>query len=328
MSGKKKIRTIGLLTSGGDAPGMNPCIRAVVRTALKEGFRVIGIRHGYEGLIEGEFQEMTTRSVSNIIKEGGTILGTGRSLRFLTVEGQKIAYENMKKAGIDALVVIGGDGSFRGALEFGERFGVPIVGIPATIDNDIPGTDYTIGFDTAVNTALDAIDRIRDTATSLERIFYVEVMGRLSGFIALYSALAGGAEEVLIPETPTDIKKLTELIINSLKAGKRSILIIVAEGDEAGGAFEIARKVRLKVDADYRVCVLGHIQRGGSPTAMDRVLASKLGYHAVQALKEGKSGVAVGEVKGKITFTPFKKLFSMKKSLDPFLQKLVEILGT
>ncbi len=324
---RKKVKRIGILTSGGDAPGMNPCIRAVVRTALKEGLSVVGIKHGYEGLVSGEMEEMHWRSVSNIIKDGGTVLGTGRSRDFLTERGQRRAWENLKKANVDALVVMGGDGTFRGAYEFGERFGVKIVGIPATIDNDVAGTDYTIGFDTAVNTALEAIDRIRDTATSFERIFYVEVMGRLSGYIALYSALAGGAEEVLIPETRTDIKKLTELILNSLKAGKRSILIIVAEGDDIGGAFEIARKVRLKVDADYRVCVLGHIQRGGSPTAADRILATKLGYYAVQAVKEGRFGVAVGEVKGKIVYTPFAKLLKQTKALDPFLQHLVETLG-
>lgn len=324
----KKIKTIGLLTSGGDAPGMNPCIRAVVRTALKEGFEVKGIRKGYEGLIRGDVFSMDTRSVSNIIKSGGTILGTGRSDDFLTKEGQKKAFETIKKEKIDALIVIGGDGSFRGALEFSENFGVNVVGIPGTIDNDIPYTDHTIGFDTAVNTALEAIDRIRDTATSLERIFYVEVMGRLSGYIALYSALAGGAEEVLVPEVPTDIEKLSNFILNSLKQGKRSILIVVAEGDEAGGAFEIARKVRLKVHADYRVCVLGHIQRGGSPTARDRILASLFGYHAVKAVKAGKFNTVVCETNGKVELVPLKKVVEGKKKIDPFLPELVEILGT
>lgn len=324
---KGKAKTIGVLTSGGDAPGMNPCIRAVVRTALKEGFKVKGIKKGYEGLIKGEVFSMDKRSVSNIIKEGGTILGTGRSTDFLTKEGQKRAYDTLRREKIDALIVIGGEGTFRGGYEFSENFGVKVVGIPATIDNDIPYTDRTIGFDTAVNTALEAIDRIRDTATSLERIFYVEVMGRLSGQIALYSALAGGAEEVLIPETPTDIESLSMSILNSLKIGKRSILIIVAEGDEAGGAFEIARKVRLKVKFDYRVCVLGHIQRGGAPTAMDRVLASRMGYYGVQAVKNGKFGTAVCGKGNDINYINLSKIIKGKKNIDKSLQELVEILG-
>jgi 6-phosphofructokinase 1 len=323
----KKIKRIGLLTSGGDAPGMNACIRAVVRTALTKGIDVMGIRRGYEGLINGDIKKMERISVSNIIHLGGTILGTSRCEEFKTKEGRKRAAENMHKYKMDALVVIGGDGSFRGAKEFSDETGIPVIGIPGSIDNDIYGTDYTIGFDTALNTALDAVDRIRDTATSHERIFYVEVMGRLSGFIALESAIAGGAETVIIPETKTNISDIAHLIEASYKKGKRSIIIIVAEGDESGNAFQIAQKVYERTKLEYRVCVLGHIQRGGRPTARDRILATKLGYYAVEGLLEGERNVMVGELKGEIAFTPLSEVISRKKVLDAKLSFLVELLG-
>jgi len=323
----KKIKRIGLLTSGGDAPGMNACIRAVVRTALTKGIDVMGIKRGYEGLINGDIKKMERMSVSNIIHLGGTILGTSRCEEFKTKEGRKKAAENMRKHKIDALVVIGGDGSFRGAKEFSDETGIPVMGIPGSIDNDIYGTDYTIGFDTALNTALDAVDRIRDTATSHERIFYVEVMGRLSGFIALESAIAGGAETVIIPETKTNVADIAHLIETSYKKGKRSIIIIVAEGDEAGNAFQIAQKVYERTKLDYRVCVLGHVQRGGKPTARDRILATKLGYYAVEGLVEGKRNVIVGELKGEIVFTPLEEVVSRKKVLNAKLSFLVELLG-
>lgn len=323
----KKIKRIGLLTSGGDAPGMNACIRAVVRTALARGIEVMGIKRGYEGLINDDIKKMERISVSNIIHLGGTILGTSRCEEFKTKEGRKKAFENMEKHKIDALVVIGGDGSFRGAKEFSDETDVITMGIPGSIDNDIYGTDYTIGFDTALNTALDAVDRIRDTATSHERVFYVEVMGRLSGFIALESAIAGGAETVIIPETKTSIAEISHLIESSYKKGKRSIIIIVAEGDETGNAFQIAKKVYDRTKIDYRVCVLGHIQRGGRPTARDRILATKLGYYAVEGLIEGERNVMVGEVKGEIAFTPFAEVTQKKKTLDAKLSYLVELLG-
>ncbi len=323
----KKIKRIGLLTSGGDAPGMNACIRAVVRTAIKKGIDVMGIKRGYEGLINDEIKKLERISVSNIIHLGGTILGTSRSEEFKTKEGRKKALENIQKHKIDSLIIIGGDGSFRGAKEFSDETGIPVIGIPGSIDNDIYGTDYTIGFDTALNTALDAVDRIRDTATSHERIFYVEVMGRLSGFIALESAIAGGAETVIIPETKTSISEIAHLIKTSYEKGKRSIIIIVAEGDESGNAFQIAQKVYNITKLDYRVCILGHIQRGGRPTARDRILATKLGYYAVEGLLDGERDVMVGELKGEITFTPLTEVITKKKILDAKLSYLVELLG-
>ncbi|MEM6804842.1 MAG: 6-phosphofructokinase, partial [Bacteroidota bacterium] len=274
------MKSIGVYTSGGDAPGMNACVRAVVRTCIYHGIEVWGIRRGYEGMIESDFVKMDASSVSNIIQRGGTILKSSRSDRFRTVEGRKKAFKNLKKAGIEGMVAIGGDGTFAGARAFSSEHPIPIVGAPGTIDNDLYGTDFTIGYDTALNTAMEGIDKIRDTADSHSRIFFVEVMGRDAGFIALNSGIAAAAEAVLIPEEETII----EDIIKKLEQGRQkdSNIIVVAEGDDAGGAFEVAKKVEEKYDYQTRVVVLGHIQRGGSPTCADRVLASRMGMAAVE----------------------------------------------
>ena len=291
----KKLERIGILTSGGDCPGMNAGIRAAVRTGLASGLRVTGIRRGYQGLIDGDVVEMDHRSVAGIISRGGTILQTARCQPFYEREGREKAAETCSSEGIDGLVAFGGDGTFRGAAKLAEETDIRIVGVPGTIDNDIPGTDFTVGFDTAINTAVCAIDRIRDTATSHERLFLVEVMGRDSGFIALYAGIAGGAEEILVPETPTDVPALARELERGKKRGKSSSIVIVAEGDEAGDALEIARQLaELAPVYDTRVSVLGHQQRGGSPTAFDRVLASRLCNRAVKELIAGSSDIMVG----------------------------------
>ncbi len=323
----KEIKTIGILTSGGDSPGMNAAIRAVVRVAAKNHIKVYGIRHGYHGLINDEIEEMETHSVSNIIQRGGTILKSARSKEFRTPEGRKKAYENIKKHNIDALVAIGGDGTFTGANILSQEYGINTVGIPGTIDNDIIGTDETIGYDTALNTALEAIDKIRDTADAHERMFLVEVMGRDAGFIALETSIAGGAELALLPEELTDIDDIKSQLKNMLKEQVRSSLIIVAEGDETGGAMKLAEKIRPDfVQYDMRVCILGHIQRGGSPTARDRVLASRLGAAAVKVLMEGHSAVMVGVVNNTLKITPLRVAVSKKKDLDYSLVDLAKIL--
>src|ERR1700712_3247154 len=281
------IKNIGLFTSGGDAPGMNAAIRAVVRAALFHNIKVTGIRRGYEGMINGDFFPMDRRSVSNIIQKGGTILKTARSEQFRTKEGRQIAFDNLKKFEVDALIGIGGDGTFRGAKEFGDEFDMPIIGLPGTIDNDMMGTDFTIGYDTAINTVINAVDKIRDTAESHDRLFIVEVMGRDSGLIALRTGIAAGAEAILIPETKTDANALMSRLEKGRK-DKSSKIIIVAEGDEAGGAFQISAVIKEKFpNYDIRVSILGHIQRGGKPTCMDRVLASRVGVAAVEALRDG-----------------------------------------
>ncbi|MCD6450861.1 MAG: 6-phosphofructokinase [Acidobacteria bacterium] len=321
------MKKIGVLTSGGDSPGMNAAIRAVVRSALAKGVSVVGICRGYAGLIERDFTMLDSLAVGNIIQRGGTILKTSRSEKFKTPEGRERAADNLRREKVEGLVVIGGDGSFRGAWELAKEHDIPIVGIPATIDNDIYGTDYTIGFDTAVNTALDAIDRIRDTALSFERIFFIEVMGRLSGFIALEVGISSGAEEVLLPELKTDIDEICRDIREGLRRGKRSYIIIVAEGDEQGGAFTVAEKVKKKIDIDYRVCILGHVQRGGAPTAIDRILASKLGSKAVETLLEGVRGVMVGEVNRELVTTPFPDTWKKKKPIDEELVRLIKVLS-
>ncbi len=319
---------IGVLTSGGDAPGMNAAIRSVVRTALHNGFGVVGIRDGYNGLVVNEIEKFHRGSVANIIQRGGTILGTARSKDFETDEGMEKAKKVLDEHNISVLVVIGGDGTMRGAKEFSEKHGVHILGLPGTIDNDLYGTDYTIGFDTAINNALEAIDRIRDTAASLERLFFIEVMGRLSGFIGLAVGLAGGAEDVMIPETPTDINALAKKINESIKRGKKSNIVIVSEGDEAGNAFEIAEKIKCLVHEDYRVAVLGYIQRGGTPTANDRILASKLGFAAVEAVRKEIYGCMVGEINQKIVYTPLAETYEKKKKIDPTFIKIIEVLAT
>ena len=322
----KEIKTIGVLTSGGDAPGMNAAIRAVVRVGLHKGLRVVGLQHGYSGLIYGDFIEMRPFSVSNIIQRGGTMLKTDRSKEFRTPEGRKRAAEQMARIGLDALVLIGGDGTFTGGTVLSEEHGIPVVGIPATIDNDLYGTDYTIGYDTAVNTAIYNIDKIRDTADALERTFYIEVMGRATGFIALDVGLSCGAEYISIPETETKLEVLLELFARQ-RATKRSNIIIVAEGENEGSAIELAQRVKEANGMDYRVTILGHIQRGGSPTGRDRILASRLGADAVQALVEGEYGVMVGELGGKIHRTPISETWGKTKPINPELVALAELLA-
>lgn len=285
---------IAVLCSGGDAPGMNAAIRAAVRRAAGLGHDTVGVRDGYRGLIAGDLVPLGVRDVSNILHRGGTILGTSRCPEFRTPEGRERAARALRDAGVTGLVVIGGDGSYRGAAALAREHGILAVGVPGTIDNDVAGTDYTIGFDTAVNTAMDAIDRLRDTAESHRRLFFVEVMGRTSGDIAAYVGVAGGADEVLVPEEPTDLMRLCRMIKAGLEAGKRSAIVIVAEGDDAGGAAEIAREVSAEIGYDSRVAILGHVQRGGRPTARDRVLASRLGAAAVEALHRGVGNVALG----------------------------------
>jgi 6-phosphofructokinase 1 len=323
------IKKIGVFTSGGDSPGMNACVRAVVRTALYNNVKVMGIRRGYQGMIEDDFIPLTSRSVSNILQRGGTFLQSARSKDFLTEEGREKAYNNLVKHDINALVAVGGDGTFRGAIEFSKTFpDIKVIGIPGTIDNDTYGTDYTLGFDTAVNTVIDAVDKIRDTANSHHRLFFIEVMGRNSGWIAIYSGLAGGAEEVLLPEQKDSIDKLIKKLQKGAKIGKQSSIVIVAEGEEMGNAVEIAKKVKEKFDFyDVRVTVLGHIQRGGSPTCFDRVLAARLGVRSVEALIEGENLKMVGLVKNETLLTPFEDAVSKLPPFNDDLLRVAEILS-
>lgn len=322
-----EVDSLAVLTSGGDSPGMNAAVRSVVRSAIKNNIKIYGVYRGYQGLIEDDFFEMSKGTVSNIIQRGGTILKSARSKEFRTEEGRAKANENLRKRKIDSLVVIGGDGTFTGASILSKEHGFNVVGIPATIDNDIIGTDITIGYDTALNTALEAIDKIRDTADAHERLFLVEVMGRDAGFIALETSIAGGAELVLLPEELTDIDDVKRQLSDMLKAQKRSSLVVVAEGDEIGGAFKLADHIKVDFpEYDMRVCVLGHIQRGGNPTARDRVLASRLGSAAVSIIMEGHSGVMVGIVNGSVKITPLKVAVSRKKEINRSLVELAEIL--
>lgn len=321
------MQKIGLLTCGGDAPGMNACIRAVVRSAAHQGIEIIGIRRGYSGLLNAEFTKLNSRAVANIIQRGGTILETSRSEEFKTKKGRKKAIQNLEREGIEGLVVIGGNGTFQGATALAEESQIKIIGVPSTIDNDIYGTDYTIGFDTAINTALEAIDRIRDTANSYERIFFVEVMGRESGFIALEVGVAGGAEEIIIPEVETNLDEIVNILRQSFNRGKRSSIIVVAEGNEVGHTVQIARYVGDALKTNCRVCVLGYIQRGGSPTAKDRILASKLGTAAINGLLKGKEGHAVGERNGQIVYIPFRETWETKKELDTSLLQSYKVLA-
>ncbi len=322
-----RARRIGILTSGGDAPGMNAAIRAIVRTALHNRFEVFGFQHGYNGLIHNDIVGLSHSSVANIIQRGGTILGTARSEKFKSTRGMAQAKSNLIGNDIDALIVIGGNGTMRGAREFSNRFKVNIVGVASTIDNDLYGTDSTIGFNTAVDAALQAVDRIRDTASSLERLFFIEVMGRCAGFIGLAIGLAGGAEEVLIPEIPTDIKALAKKLNANIKKGKKSNIVIVSEGDEAGNAYVIAHKIKKILKEDFRIAVLGYIQRGGTPTANDRILASKLGFAAVEAVKKGIYGRMVGEINHKIVYTPFRDTYIKKKKIDLTIYRIIQILS-
>lgn len=322
------MKRIGVLTSGGDSPGMNACIRAVVRSASYYGVEVFGIRRGYQGMIEGDIFKMETKDVANIIQYGGTILKTARSKDFMEADGRKKAFENLKQNGIEGLVCIGGNGTYTGAGIFHEEFGIPAVGAPGTIDNDLYGTDFTIGFDTAVNTALDAIDRIRDTADSHNRLFFIEVMGRDSGFIALNAGIAGGAEGVLVPEIMSDYEDLVKHFNDKSKRKKEFSIIVVAEGDTVGNAFEISDKFQKQfTQFDVRVSVLGHIQRGGKPSANDRILASALGNAAVEQLLAGKSDICVGMVNHQLQLTSFNDAITKTKSIDQNLWKLAKILS-
>lgn len=324
----KEIKKIAVLTSGGDAPGMNAALRAIVRTAAFHNIETIGIYNGYEGLINKEFVFMDTSFVSNIIQRGGTILRSARSKRFRIEEWQKKAYENLSGDEIEALIVIGGDGSFRGLNEFCSRFPIQGIGIPGTIDNDMIGTDFTIGYDTAINTVVDAVDKIRDTAYSHNRLFFVEVMGRDAGLIALRSGIAVGAEEVLIPETVTTVDDLVYDLMTNRRMNKTSGIIIVSEGDELGGAVEVAKKVRERLpDYELRVTILGHIQRGGAPSCMDRVRASIMGYHAVLALKEGRHREMVGIINNQVSYTLLEKAVKHHHEVPQNMIEMIKILA-
>jgi 6-phosphofructokinase 1 len=323
----EKIKKIGVLTSGGDAPGMNAAIRAVTRSCAFYNIECIGIYRGYQGLIEGDFELLTARSVRNIINKGGTFLKSARSQEFRTEEGRAKAFKNLKDAEIDALVVIGGDGTFTGAIYLEKEHGIPVVGIPGTIDNDINGTDYTIGYDTALNTVVDAIDKIRDTASSHDRLFLVEVMGRDAGDIALNAGIGAGAEEILIPEEDMGIERMLDSLTKSRKSGKTSSIIVVAEGEKSGkNIFELADYIGENLSYyDIRVSVLGHIQRGGAPSCYDRVLASKLGVGAVEALLRGETGVMVGITHKVVTSVDFEVAIKGSKPLDKELRRVLNI---
>lgn len=326
----KKIYKIGLMTSGGDAPGMNAAIRAVVRCCAFYKVDCIGIYRGYEGLIEGDFKVLTARSVNNIINRGGTVLKSSRSKEFMTPEGRKKAYEQIIKAEIDALILIGGDGTFTGGMIFKNEFDFPIIGIPGTIDNDIFGTNFTIGYDTALNTVVDAIDKIRDTASSHKRLFFVEVMGRDAGHIALNAGVGAGAEEILIPEENLGLDRLLESLKRSKRSGKSSSIVVVAEGDKIGkNVFELKDYVEANLEEyDVRVSVLGHMQRGGSPSCFDRVLASRMGVKAVEALLDGKTNCMVGILNNKMELTPFDQAIKGSSKINKELLRVSDIMST
>jgi 6-phosphofructokinase 1 len=324
-----KVTRIGVLTSGGDSPGMNAAIRAVVRTGIYHGLEVHGVMRGYQGMIEDDIYRMEGRSVANIIQRGGTILKTARCKEFFEHSGRKKAYDNLKKRGINGLVIIGGDGSFRGAVKFSQEFDIPCIGIAGTIDKDIYGSDFTIGFDTAVNTAIGAIDKIRDTMDAHDRIFIIEVMGRDAGYIALHSGIATGAENILIPERKTNIKDIIESLQEKEKRKKLVNLIVVAEGDEFGGANELQKILQENLPkAEIRVAILGHIQRGGSPSAIDRLIASRMGYHAVECLMEGRHNVFVGILNNKMHYIPLEKAVKNKGVIGGEWMKIVKILAS
>lgn len=322
----KQIKTIGVLTSGGDAPGMNACIRSVTRAAIYEGWKVFGIYRGWEGLINDEIEEFTTESVSGIIHRGGTILKTARSKAFLTPEGREKAHDNMVKHGIDALVVIGGNGSLAGAQELAREHDVPVIGLPGTIDNDLYGTDSTIGYDTALNTIMECVDKIHDTATSHDRIFFVEVMGRDAGFLTQNSAIAAGAEAAIIPEQDTNIDQLANYIERGIRKSKNSSIVLVSEKD--GGAMHYAERVRKEYPQfDVRVSILGHLQRGGIPTAYDRILASRMGVASIQALKEGQRNVMIGVKDEQLVYVPIERAIKWDKTIDKELINVLSILS-
>lgn len=324
----KKVTKIGVLCSGGDSPGMNAAIRAVVRTGIYHGLEVYGIMRGYSGMVEDDIIKMESRSVANIIQRGGTILKTARCKEFFTKEGRQKAYDNLTAKGINGLVVLGGDGSFKGAQTFSNEFDIPCIGLPGTIDKDIAGTEFTIGFDTAVNTAVEAIDKIRDTADAHDRLFIIEVMGRDAGYIALHSGIATGAENILIPEKKTDIDKVIASLQEKEKRKKLVNLIIVAEGED-GGADSLAKIIKEKIPGlETRVCILGHIQRGGSPSCMDRLIASRMGYHAVECLIEGRHNVFVGIVNNRINYIPLNEAVKKKQRISDEWMDIVRILST
>lgn len=321
---ESNIKSVGVLTSGGDAPGMNAAIRAVTRAGISNGMRVYGIYRGYKGLITDEIEEFKTNSVSNIIQQGGTILKTARSLEFMTEEGRRIAYENMQKHAIDALVVIGGDGSLTGAGILASEYNIPVVGLPGTIDNDLNGTDTTIGYDTALNTIMESMDKIRDTATSHERLFFVEVMGRNCGYLALNSAIASGAEAAIIPEISIEKDQLGELIEQGFRKSKSSSMVLVTESEVTGGAMKLAQRVKKEYPQyDVRVSILGHLQRGGSPSAQDRILASRMGIAAIQALLENQRNVMIGIRENEIDYVPFKRAIRKEREIS---EELLEVL--
>ena len=324
----KEIKRIAVFTSGGDAPGMNAAVRAVVRSASYSDLHIYGILGGYEGMIDGNLKLLQPRDVGNIIQRGGTVLKTARSQRFMTPQGRKSAFESLQAFDVDACVAIGGNGTFTGAKVFSEEYDIPFIGIPGTIDNDLYGTDTTVGFDTALNTALEAVDKIRDTASSHNRLFFVEVMGRHAGFLALHTAIGSGAGSLLVPEVDNSIEDLVERLRKGAKRKKLFNLVIVAEGNKNGGAMEIAQKVKEQFDYyDVKVTIIGHLQRGGSPSCHDRVLASRLGHAAVEALKKGIGNVMVGLVDNKIKYTPFAQAIQKEKKLDQDLLNMAEILA-
>ncbi len=323
------MKRIGVLTSGGDSPGMNAAIRAVVRTATYHGLEVFGIYRGYQGLLDGQLRKLGPRDVSGIINRGGTILRTARCKEFYEAEGRARAAETLKANGIEGLVVIGGDGSYRGALKLQEEHGIACIGLPGTIDNDIGGTDFTIGYDTALNVAVEAIDRIRDTADSHERLFFIEVMGRHSGYLAMMSGIAGGAEEILVPEIPTDVQAIVDHLNKGAAKGKTSAIVIVAEGDDAGHAIDVAKQVaEVSQYKEARVVVIGHLQRGGTPSAFDRILASRLGVRAVEALLEGETGRMVGINANNVLLRPLSEAWECRTQFDPKYLRVAHILAT
>ena len=320
------MKRIGILTSGGDAPGMNACIRAAVRTASSMGIEIIGIKQGYKGLITSDVLSLSRNDVSNIIHTGGSILESSRCPEFETIEGRQKAVANLLQQKIEGLVLIGGDGTFRGGVLLAEESTINIIGIPGTIDNDVYGTDFTIGFDSAVNCAIEAIDRIRDTARTFERVFFVEVMGHHTGFIALQAGTAGGADSIVIPEYRLDVEDICKRLQEGHRLGKKSAIVVVAEAEKPGCSYQIAQEVARNTGFESRVCVLGHVQRGGRPTAADRVLGSELGATAVQALIDGTKGKMVGIVEGNVTYTPLRDTWEKKKELNPRLRQLVQLL--
>lgn len=324
---QNQIKNIGVMTSGGDAPGMNAAIRSVVRSGLNSGYGMIGIQSGYQGILDKKFIKMGLRSVANIIQRGGTMLKTARCLDFLDPNVRTLAVQNLRDKGIDALVCIGGDGSFRGLHALFIEHNFPVIGIPGTIDNDIFGTEYSIGFDTAVNTAVEAIDRIRDTATSHDRLFIVEVMGRDSGFIAMDTGIAGGAQEVFVPEHTLSVDKVIERIQASIQKGKLSSILVTAEGQKPGRAYDLAEQIRKKSNIDAKVCILGHIQRGGVPSARDRILASAFGAAAISAFDQGMSGYMVALQNSHIGYMPLADVINQKKNLEEDRFKLTQILS-